>query len=1457
MNPSRKKDSDEIAELKLQLADARAASEAEIYTRQQTQQALLESEARFQAITDTYPVAVGISDVDGTFLYINKVYQQVFGYALEEINQINASDLYVDPEDRRKWLSLFQAKGSLEGYEVKLKHKDGTPFWALISVAPILFGGKPAIVGSVIDISAQKKAEQSLAALTLETETQRQRLSAIMESLPLGVAILDAQGGNIRGNRAFEQVWGSPRPAVDGVNGYTAYKAWWVDSGLPVQPEEWASAQAVQHGKTLTGQLMKIQRFDGKYAYVLNSAVPIFDQQGRVAGCAVAIQDVSALKQREDEVRQLNRTLKALSNSNQAMLHATSETGFLSQVCRIIVEDCGFAMVWIGYVQDDRHKSVKPVASAGFDQGYLDALGIALDDPVRGSGPTGMAIRTRQPFRCSNMLTDPCFAPWRQAAIERGYASSLVLPLISADRVFGAINIYSREPNGFSVEEEKLLLELAGDLSYGITALRLRAESARFTEALARSEEHYRSLFDNMTEGFALHEIVCDSLGHPSDYRFLEINPSFGHMTGLSHAQTIGRLASEVLPGLEPFWVETFGKVVQTGQPVQFDHYTATLGRYFRVYAYRPAPGQFAAIFMDITQSRQIELQLSAANEKYATLFNTTSDGIWINNLDGDILEVNDAYCLMSGYTRDELTRMSTSDIEASETPAEIAKHIQKVLEQSGHDRFETKHRRKDGSLMDVDITASYFDQALGRIAIFARDITERKRSEERLAYLASFPEQNPNPIVEVDQLGKVIYANRAALRMFPELLEAGLAHPWFGNWESVPQQLFKGQVNNLVRDIPVGERYFQQSLNYNASQGLVRIYGLDITQRKLADLALRRARDELEQRVQERTQELNIANNQLRTEVAERQKAQTKLESSLQELQVIEEELRNNNEMLLDAQKVLDNQRRRYQDLFEFAPDAYLVTDKNGQILEANQSATQLLAVSNHNLIGKPLMVFIAKADRTVFGHLLATVDNQPAMQSQEFRLKPRRGAEIIAAIRVAFAKDQENVATLRWNIRDITKRKQAEETIRQNALRNAVLSEVSQSLASSSLDEKAILDIVAEATARLVGDGCIITLLSDDGKVLQPVAWHHKEPKALPLMSSLSGTTYNLSIVGHSGSVFQASTSLLIKDLPPAEALESIPPSFREYVDSMGMTSVLIVPIKIGDKTIGTLGIIRNRDGQPYTESDQSLLETLSYRTGQSIYNARLYRELQAALRKELETHDQLVQTEKLAAVGRLLGSITHEINNPLQTIKNCLYLSQVDSPPGTPVYDALAIATTETNRLSNLVAQLREIYRPPTLGLSKLVSLPTVVNEVQVLLASYLQEKHIQWQVTPPQADLFSKLEVEGVPDQLKQVFLNICLNAIDAMESEGGSLMIDFKVNTQADQAGVCFHDTGPGLPAEVKAKLFEPFTTTKEKGLGLGLVICYDIIQKHNGHIEVESEPDNGAVFTVWLPIKRQ
>ena len=203
--------------------------------------------------------------------------------------------------------------------------------------------------------------------------------------------------------------------------------------------------------------------------------------------------DITDTKRNEEKLRktlkeydQLNRTLVALRNSSYAMMHATDEKSYMEDICRIIVDDCGHSMVWIGFTEDEG-KKVIPVAYSGFEENYLDTLNITWDETENGQGPTGTAIRTGKPSICKNMQIDPKFRPWREEAIKRGYASSIVLPIFLKNQVISALTIYSTETNPFSDDEIKLLQELADDISFGLTALRLRIAHTEAEKALQES----------------------------------------------------------------------------------------------------------------------------------------------------------------------------------------------------------------------------------------------------------------------------------------------------------------------------------------------------------------------------------------------------------------------------------------------------------------------------------------------------------------------------------------------------------------------------------------------------------------------------------------------------------------------------------------------------------------------------------------------------------------------------------------------------------------------------------------------------------------------------------------------------------------------------------------------------------------------------------------------------------
>lgn len=199
------------------------------------------------------------------------------------------------------------------------------------------------------------------------------------------------------------------------------------------------------------------------------------------------MRDITARKKAEVAIAKANRALRTLSACNEVLIRVTEESHLLNEICRVVVELGGYRMAWVGYVEHDAESSVKPVAVAGQDDGYVAGLDIRWSDSGRGNGPTGLAIRTGQPRYVQDIAGDPAYALWRTAALQRGYASSLALPLMDADTVFGVIHVYAHERDAFNDDELALLRELSEDLSFGIRVLRLRKEREQLEEQQHRS----------------------------------------------------------------------------------------------------------------------------------------------------------------------------------------------------------------------------------------------------------------------------------------------------------------------------------------------------------------------------------------------------------------------------------------------------------------------------------------------------------------------------------------------------------------------------------------------------------------------------------------------------------------------------------------------------------------------------------------------------------------------------------------------------------------------------------------------------------------------------------------------------------------------------------------------------------------------------------------------------------
>ena len=250
------------------------------------------------------------------------------------------------------------------------------------------------------------------------------------------------------------------------------------------------------------------------------------NENNEIIGTLSSGEDITKQREAENLLKKSNRAFKMLSDCNQTLLRADNEKNLTNEICKIVVEEGGYRFSWIGYAKYDKQKSVMPVASYGLGKGYLKTLDITWANSKRGKGPTGTAIRTGKPVISKNLVTDPNFAVWREAAIKNNFASSIALPLISENKVFGVLNIYSSEPDSFKDSEFKLLSELARDLAFGITVIRNADEKRKVEMELRETESKFKQLAENINEIFFLSD--------PGKKKMLYVSPAFEKIWGQS-----------------------------------------------------------------------------------------------------------------------------------------------------------------------------------------------------------------------------------------------------------------------------------------------------------------------------------------------------------------------------------------------------------------------------------------------------------------------------------------------------------------------------------------------------------------------------------------------------------------------------------------------------------------------------------------------------------------------------------------------------------------------------------------------------------------------------------------------------------------------------------------------------------------------------------------------------------
>ncbi len=315
------------------------------------------------------------------------------------------------------------------------------------------------------------------------------------------------------------------------------------------------------------------------------------------------------------------------------------------------------------------------------------------------------------------------------------------------------------------------IIDKEGELNHFLGYIINITEQKHAETVLKESESRYRTLFSEMMEGFALHEIICDKEGKPVDYRFLSVNPAFERMTGLSVINLIDKTVLEVIPDIEASWIKKYGKVALTSIPITFEDYVRALDKFYRVVAFCPKKGQFATIITDITESKKAEELFHQSKNRLIRGEYVFKSGNWELHLESGIITASEGARKLYGIEGEKWDFEIVKKIPLPEYRALLDNALSLLINDGIPYDIEFKIRQiESGQVIDIHSIAEY-DSHRGIIFGVIKDITERKRTEDALKeseerYRSLF-EGSPDSIFLADsETGLIMDVNKAASRL-------------------------------------------------------------------------------------------------------------------------------------------------------------------------------------------------------------------------------------------------------------------------------------------------------------------------------------------------------------------------------------------------------------------------------------------------------------------------------------------------------------------------------------------------------------------------------------------------------------------------------------------------------------------------------------------------------------------
>jgi len=525
-----------------------------------------------------------------------------------------------------------------------------------------------------------------------------------------------------------------------------------------------------------------------------------------------------------------------------------------------------------------------------------------------------------------------------------------------------------------------------------------------------------------------------------------------------------------------------------------------------------------------------------------------------------------------------------------------------------------------------------------------------------------------------------------------------------------------------------------------------------------------------------------------------------------------------------------------KYRTLVSSVQEGVFISTPQGRFLDFNDAMMRMTGYeSREELLGAdiPGSMYANPADRERLKKLL---QEHGAVADFEFEMK-RKDGEVRSVLESSIAvKDAAgNVTAYQGFLLDITERKRAEQEIRRRNRELLVLNSIGQTLTESMDLGDSLHRTLRQITELFSLDACALYLFDEGGaKIRRVAAVGHRSEYA----RNFPPVAVKPELLQHMQAVH--ATFLSAQGLP-------LPAIFREAQRKEELLSAYIVVLWSKDRVIGGL-TVGSRTPKEFSPADINLLIAVGSQLSSAIERTTLYEEARQAYDNLRRTQEQLLHSEKMAAVGQLISGVAHELNNPLTAIlgySQLLTSSGQMGPQGIEYSEKLYKQAQRTHRIvQNLLSFARQ-HKPERVP----VQLNLILEETLALRDYDLRMNHIRVHL-----ELAADLPLTSAdPHQLQQVFLNMVNNAVDAMleHSNEGDLWV--RTGAEGDKLFIEFTDSGPGV--KDASRVFDPFYTTKPvgKGTGLGLSICYGIVTEHGGSIRVRNVPPRGASFTIEVP----